>query len=267
MKLAAVLEIPNTMRVALTISIPAILRALLTAPSLLFQPTTLSRIGMDSIWVAFGAGGDENARNDKQKLITPNARGIVLDLGAGHGNTAKYLDPNKVKKYVALEPNTFMHARIRAAANAAGFTEANGTLLILSCGAEDTTSILSSLEAPVETIVSVLTLCTVPAPEGTLRSLVLDVLAPGGALLFLEHMRNHRADIAWWEKMWAPVWRMVFDGCHLDRPTDIWVKGLVDDSGVSIWEEGEMWDPTDWENVEESWFWRQLGRFIKKGHI
>jgi hypothetical protein len=38
---------------------------------------------MANIWILFGAGGDEAFRADKKMLITPHARGVVLDLGAG----------------------------------------------------------------------------------------------------------------------------------------------------------------------------------------
>ncbi|KAJ7188819.1 S-adenosyl-L-methionine-dependent methyltransferase [Mycena filopes] len=260
----SILDTINTMRVALTFGVPAVLRALMASPSLLFNSATLSRISMANIWVAFGAGGDESQRADKMELITPHARGVVLDIGAGHGHTANYLDRALVVKYVALEPNTLMHPRIRAMAAGAGYTEADGSLLILSCGAEDTASILSSLQqTPVDTIVSVLTLCTVPAPQSTLSTLILDVLAPGGTLLFYEHVRNHRADVAWWQWVFTPMWTRVFDGCCLDRPTDVWAAELVDaTSGVSAWREFKIWDPADKD--DEDMFWLRLGRFVKK---
>lgn len=156
-----------------------------------------------------------------------------------------------------------MHPRLREMAGAAGYTESDGTLLILSCGAEDTASVLSSVHEPVDTIVSVLTLCTVPSPHQTLRALVLDILAPSGSLLFLEHVRRDRADAAWWQKVLTPAWKRVFDGCCLDRPTDVWVKELVDDNEATPWSEGKIWDPTDW-NDSDSLFWLQFGWFVKK---
>ncbi|KAJ7655688.1 hypothetical protein DFH06DRAFT_481955 [Mycena polygramma] len=262
MKIRAVLDILDQMRVAFMIGAPAALRAIFVSPSLLFNPTALSRISMANIWILFGKHGDEHSRVDKQKLITPNARGIVLDLGAAHGHTVDYLDRTRVTKYVAVEPNTIMHARLREKAIAVGYTESDGSLLILSCGAEDTASILSAVHGPVNTIVSALTLCTVPAPQQTIRALMLDVLAPGGTLLLSEHVRRPRADVAWWQSVMTPMWKIVFDGCCLDRPTDIWVKELVDDSGAGVWSEGETWDPES-GNDGESLFCFQLGRFVK----
>ncbi|KAJ7736925.1 hypothetical protein B0H16DRAFT_111940 [Mycena metata] len=262
MKFRAILNTFDDMWAGLKIGVPAVLRAIMASPPLLFSSGTLSRISMANIWVPFGAGSDESTRADKTELITSHARGVVLDLGAGHGHTVNYLDRTMVTKYVALEPNVFMHPRIRAMAAAAGYTEADGTLLVLSCGAEDATSILSSVHEPVDTIVSVLTLCTIPTPQSTIRTLLLDVLAPSGSLLFLEHVRSHRADVVFWQKIITPMWKRIFDGCCLDRPTDIWVKELVDESGASVWKEGKIWDLAD-DKDEETTFWRRLGRFLK----
>ncbi|KAJ6589995.1 hypothetical protein DFH09DRAFT_220239 [Mycena vulgaris] len=265
MKFRAVFEIFDTMRVALMISLPAVLRAIFAAPGLLLNPTALSRIGMASIWSPFGNGSDEGARGDKQELITPHARGVVLDLGAGHGHTVDYLDRAAVTKYIALESNVLMHARIRERVAAAGYSAADGTLEVLSCGAEDTAGILSAVHTPVDTIISVLTLCSVPAPQATIRALMEEVLAPGGALLFLEHVRSRRTDVAWWQAFCTPLWSRVLDGCCLDRPTDLWIGGLVDEDGESRWREGRIWAPKHTEyDEEESWFRRQVGRFVKK---
>ncbi|KAJ7119598.1 S-adenosyl-L-methionine-dependent methyltransferase [Mycena epipterygia] len=260
---AAVFDLVQQMWVAFTIGFPPVLRAIFASPSLLFNPTALSRISMANIWIPFGEGGDVWSRPDKTKLITPHATGVVLDLGSGHGHTANYLDRTKVTKYVAVEPNTLMQPDIRAKAQAAGFSEADGSLLILSCGAEDIVSIMSAVHVPVDTIISVLTLCTVPAPQQTLRALVEQALVPGGEFLFHEHVLNPRADVAWWQKFWTPVWTHVFDGCNLNRPTTLWIEKLVDDNGESFWAEGSIWDPSD-QSDEENLFWRQLGRFVKK---
>ncbi|KAJ7885172.1 hypothetical protein B0H14DRAFT_3105859 [Mycena olivaceomarginata] len=227
MNFRAVFDIFDRMRVALKIGVPAALRAIMASPSLLLNLDALSRISMANIWILFGAGGDEAFRADKKMLITSPCPWC-------HGHTVNYLDRSAVTKYVALEPNTLMHSRIRQMASAAGYTESDGTLLILSCGAEDTASILSSVHTPVDTIVSVLTLCTVPFPQQTIRTLVLDILTPNGVLLFIEHVRRDRVDAAW---------------------------QLIDDDGVTPWTKQKIWNPI---NSKESLFWLQVGHFVKK---
>ena len=163
-----------------------------------------------------------------------------------------------------------MHPHIRRAAEGVGFTEGDGTLVIISCGAEDTPSILRALGAtqpPVDTMVSILTLCSVPSPERTIRNIVRDVLKPGGQFLFYEHVLSHRQDVAWWQRAWAPLWAIPFGGCRLDRPVHSWIDGLTlpEDNGVeaSAWSERELWGK-EGEN-EENIFWHQVGRFVKRG--
>jgi SAM-dependent methyltransferase len=181
-------------------------------------------------------------------------------MRAGFGHTVKYLDRTKVQKYIALEPNTRMHAEIRAKAVAAGFSEAAGSLLILGCGAEDLGKILAAVpRESVDAMVAVLTICsfpTSPAPEAVLEALVRALLRPGGALLFYEHVRSPRADVAHWQRFWTPVWCCLFDGCRLDRPTHLWVKNMH-----GVWREGEAWGNEG--EPDEHLFWHQTGRYIR----
>ena len=243
-------------------------------PSLLFHPTAISRIFMSNVWTVFGPGIDQNSAQVKTALITQNAYGVVLDIGAGkpsltcspshpfihfqgHGHTAKYLDRSHVTKYVALEPNVHMHDEIRRAAEAAGFSEAAGTFLLLACSAQDTSAILASLGGhhPVNTLVSVLTLCSVPEPQETIKSLVTEVLRPGGQMLFFEHVRNPQPHIARWQTFWSPLWALAFDGCRLDCPTDKWIHE------VGCWASEELTGVDDED--EEHLFWHRIGYFIK----
>ncbi|RDB21910.1 Methyltransferase-like protein 7B [Hypsizygus marmoreus] len=267
MKLSNAFSILFDLRYSVQAAFMPTIREILHSPSLLLHPTALSRFFMSKVWIAFGDGVDENGRDVKKHLITPNAYGVVLDIGAGHGHTVNYLDQNRVTKYVALEPNTLMHSHIRSIANAAGFTEADSTLLILSCGAEDTTSILSSLsspihEPPVDTLISILTMCTIPSPQTTMTALVNDVLKPGGQLLFYEHVLSPKADVAWWQRVWTPVWKMAFDGCRLDRPSHLWVEEMqAGDGEESMWGKSEVWGKEGEE--EENLFWHRAGRMVK----
>ena len=162
-----------------------------------------------------------------------------------------------------------MHNQIRAKANEAGFHESDNTLIILSFGAEDTQSILSSISQQelepvrVDTILSVLTLCTIPDPQRTLSKLIRDVLKPGGQLLFFEHVLSPMPDVAWWQRFWAPVWACAFDGCRMDRPSDIWIRDLkIGGSGDDdVWSEWDIYDYPDED--EENLFLHRLGKFVK----
>jgi hypothetical protein len=158
-----------------------------------------------------------------------------------------------------------MHPLLRSAANAAGFNEVDGNLLILACGAEDTETIVSAVGngglTTVDTLVSILTLCSVPSPQATASSLVRDVLRPGGQLLFYEHVLSHRTDIAWWQRFWAPVWEVATDGCRIDRPSHLWFEQVSTEEGVSVWKEKNMWKKESED--EETLFGHQVGKFIR----
>lgn len=177
----------------------------------------------------------------------------------GYGHTVQYFDHAKVAKYVALEPNQLMHDEIRKRANAAGFTEDEGNLLILPYGAEDTATIMSALGGPhtVDTITSILSLCSIPDPKQNVRTLVDLLLKPGGPLLFYEHVLSPRADVAWWQRFWTPLWGLAMDGCCLDRPTHVWMKQM------DCWSTEELWGLPD-ESEEHLW-WHRIGKFIKSG--
>ncbi|KAI8976413.1 S-adenosyl-L-methionine-dependent methyltransferase [Trametes punicea] len=258
MKLSAAFSLLTDLRLAVQAACVPTLSAIFQSPSLLLHPSQISRVFMSHVWKVFGDGVDLNARPVKQSLIPGNAYGVVLDIGAGHGHTLFYLDPSKVTKYVALEPNKLMHAEIRTLAATKGFTEASGSLLILPYGAEEVSLITSALGGPrtVDTLISILTLCSIPEPERTLAALVDDVLKPGGTLLFYEHVLSHRPDVAWWQRFWTPLWRRAFDGCRLDRPTHVWIANL------DQWAEREVMGKEGEE--EEHLFWHRAGRFVKK---
>ncbi|KDR71540.1 hypothetical protein GALMADRAFT_159374 [Galerina marginata CBS 339.88] len=282
MKLSAIFKMALHVLEIARMGLPSTLKAVFYNPRLLFQPAALSRIFLGHVWLVMGEPMDMNSSGVKDSLITPNAVGVVLDIGAGHGHTVKYLNRAVVTKYIALEPNVGMHTHIRTHANAAGFHESDATLIILSHGAEDTQSILSSLHKslpkdaytshggkliqPVDTVVSVRTLCTVPSPQKTIANLVRDILKPGGKFLIYEHVLSELKDVAWWQRFWTPVWSSVFDGCKLDRPTDAWVKDLkinLDGEEKPAWTEGKSWkvkgDPSDVDNL----FCHRAGRFVK----
>ena len=193
----------------------------------------------------------------------------------GHGHTVNYLDRTRVTHYIALEPNVLMHPCIRKAATEAGYTESDGSLVIVSCGAEDSASILSSLATAglsttgpsVDTIISIHTLCTVPDPQRTLRYLVRDVLKPDGILLMYEHILNPRESVRWWQRLWAPLWAILFDGCRMDRETDVILRSLEVESADGTSKENAWKEWTTWGKageIEESLFWHIAGRFVKK---
>ncbi|KAI0091319.1 hypothetical protein BDY19DRAFT_697482 [Irpex rosettiformis] len=256
MKLTNALSVLVDLSYAFRVAFLPTLRDILHAPLLVFRPVQLSRLFMAHVWVFIGNTTDECYSSVKSGLL-PDAHGVVLEIGAGRGHNIRYLDKTKVAKYVALEPNTRMHSEIRKAAAEVGFTEDAGTFVLLPYGAEETGLINSALGGPhtIDTIFSILTFCSVPNFENSIRPLVDQVLKPGGTLLFFEHVRSRRADVFWWQRFWTPIWAKVFDGCELGRPVDTIIEGL------------DMWERKEVTGIEgedpETLFVHSIGRLTK----
>ncbi|KAF8502417.1 S-adenosyl-L-methionine-dependent methyltransferase [Hysterangium stoloniferum] len=244
--------------------------AIIESPSLLLSPKRLSRISFYHLWTGRGDETFEMNNEVKARLITTHARGVVLDVGAGMGHTSQFLPKNKVTKYVALEPNALMHSYIRKIARESGYTEEEGTLVILSCGAEAYETISHSLggDHKVDTIVSILAFCSIPQAEKTLEHLVDKILKPGGEFLFREHVAHKRSDVRFWQSVWTPLWTRFFDGCKLNCPTDVYIKRLpfwqpfpeVDANG----ERTGIWEEESHTMADEEIMFQQVGRFVKR---
>lgn len=83
MKLSNALSPLTELRYAIGASLwPTILDVYHT-PSLILHPAALSQVVMAHIWALYGNPTDEGGRPTKEGLITPNAHGVVLDIGAG----------------------------------------------------------------------------------------------------------------------------------------------------------------------------------------
>ena len=83
MKLRDAFEILYALRHAISTASYPTLKDVYKNPSLIWSPSLLSRTFMSHLWSASSDGTDEYGRPDKQKLITPTAQGVVLDIGAG----------------------------------------------------------------------------------------------------------------------------------------------------------------------------------------
>jgi ubiquinone/menaquinone biosynthesis C-methylase UbiE len=84
-------------------------------------------------------------------------------------------------------------------------------------------------DGSVDHVVSVLTLCTIPAVDRALTE-IRRVLRPGGAFHFMEHGLSPQEPVARWQHRLTPLQRRVFGGCHIDRP----IGRLVADAGLEL---------------------------------
>jgi SAM-dependent methyltransferase len=114
-----------------------------------------------------------------RREIVGQARGVVLEVGAGGGQNFPFYDPTSVVRVEAVEPDEAMLVEARRRLTAAPVP------ITLTRAAVEA---LPFPDAHFESAVVTLVFCSVRDPECGLRE-IWRVLKPGGILLLLEHVR------------------------------------------------------------------------------
>jgi len=161
-----------------------------------------------AVYDRFTAGAEAAGLSKRRKDLLAAARGRVLEIGAGTGaNLAFY--PDAVQTLTLAEPEPPMAKRL--ARRVANQTRAAS---IIGAPAEQ----LPFPDASFDTVVVTLVLCTVTDPARALAE-IRRVLAPGGRLLFLEHVRSDDPRIARWQDRLNGLNQIIAHGCHCNRAT------------------------------------------------
>jgi SAM-dependent methyltransferase len=111
-------------------------------------------------------------------------------------------------RHIAIEPNPFMHARLRRAAAGRGID-----LEIRDVVAER----IDLPDASADAVISSLVLCSVADPDKVLAE-VRRVLRPGGRFSFAEHVvATEKTPTRWVQRALRRPWAWVFEGCSCER--------------------------------------------------
>jgi ubiquinone/menaquinone biosynthesis C-methylase UbiE len=158
------------------------------------------------------------SRNEKkQSFMTPlrrevidQARGVVLEIGAGNGLNFAFYDPDKVERVEATEPDSAMlrYARERA-------VKARVPINLTQAPVENLPFADESFDSAVVTLV----FCSVGDPLHGLSE-VRRVLKPGGSLLMVEHVRAHGAIAVTMQNIITPFNKLIAGNCHWNRNTE-----------------------------------------------
>jgi ubiquinone/menaquinone biosynthesis C-methylase UbiE len=145
-----------------------------------------------------------------RRELLAQARGRVLELGAGTGLNLDHY-PQSIESLTMVEPDPHMTKQLREKLEQSG---RSAEISVVEAPGED----LPFADAPFDTVVVTLVLCTVPDADATLAE-IKRVLAPGGQLLFLEHVRAHDPGLAKWQDRLEGPWKFLADGCRCNRDT------------------------------------------------
>jgi ubiquinone/menaquinone biosynthesis C-methylase UbiE len=137
------------------------------------------------------------------------ARGLVLEVGAGNGLNFSFYDPQKVERVDAIEPDTTMlrYARQR-------LETARVPINLSQAIAEN----LPFGDQTFDSVVTTLVFCSVDDPARGLRE-ILRVLKPGGTLFMAEHIRSQKVMAARMQDILTPLTRLTSGNCHWNRDT------------------------------------------------
>jgi ubiquinone/menaquinone biosynthesis C-methylase UbiE len=134
--------------------------------------------------------------------------GRVIEVGPGTGSNFRHL-PATIR-WLGIEPNPYMHERLRQKARAAGI---EAQLQTGEAGA------LPAADASTDYVISTLVFCSVPDLPQALAE-IRRVLRPGGRLIFLEHVCAPRGTrLRLLQNLLRPAWQMIGDGCRINRDT------------------------------------------------
>jgi ubiquinone/menaquinone biosynthesis C-methylase UbiE len=155
-------------------------------------------------------GAEDAGLRDMRRELLAQARGRALELGAGTGLNLEHY-PESIASLTLVEPDPHMTKQLRDKLARSG---RSAQVSVVEAPGED----LPFADGSFDTVAVTLVLCTVPDPDATLAE-IKRVLAPGGQLLFLEHVRSRSPELAKWQDRLERPWRFLGDGCHCNRDT------------------------------------------------
>jgi ubiquinone/menaquinone biosynthesis C-methylase UbiE len=157
----------------------------------------------------------ENDFDPIRSELISKLEGQILDVGSGTGVNFKYYSKNA--KVIAIEPSPFMVEKAKEKLK----DKPHIKLYNLSVNDDKLENIIkpNSLDYVVTTLV----LCTIPDYKSALKKFY-KWLKTDGELIVLEHIHAKEKPRRVFQNIINPVWKVIGDGCHLNRDTDVAIK-------------------------------------------
>jgi ubiquinone/menaquinone biosynthesis C-methylase UbiE len=154
------------------------------------------------------AGPEKAGLQTHRQALLSRASGRVLEIGGGTGANLPFYGEG-VSELTVTEPEEPMARRLQRRLDDRGLE-----VRLVQAPAEE----LPFEDGTFDVAVSTLVLCTVADQPRAIRELHR-VLAPGGRLLFIEHVRAEEPRLARWQDRFNAVNKVVAHGCNCNRPT------------------------------------------------
>lgn len=158
-------------------------------------------------WVVASPVVERIGLERSRRRLVDGLSGTVVEVGAGSGVTFAHYPP-EVTRVVAVEPDPLLRAHARRRAQGAPVP-----VEVVDTVAEA----LPLADGEADAVVFGLVLCTVPDVAAALAE-ARRVLAPGGELRLLEHVRAEGGLGRVADRI-APVWSRLGGGCQPNRDT------------------------------------------------
>ena len=150
--------------------------------------------------------------DDYKTKIFSGLSGTILEIGPGPGTNLPYFT-SKIK-YIAVEPNIYMHSHLKEKAKKFGIK-----INIIKGNSEN----LPLKDKSVDVVISTLVLCSVSDLKKSLKE-IERVLKPKGKLIFIEHVASTKPSLRKIQNFFNPAWRWLALGCNLNRETWLELK-------------------------------------------
>ena len=156
----------------------------------------------------------------ERRKVVPQAEGIVLEVGIGSGLNMPLYDAAKISRVIGVDPDADM---LRLAQRRIGMAQFPVEVIT------DSGEALPLEDNLADTAVLTYTACSIAEVASALEE-IRRVLKPTGRVLFCEHGRSTRTNVARWQDRLNPFWHRIAGGCNLNRDT----AKLLADAGFAI---------------------------------
>ncbi|SLL18011.1 methylase involved in ubiquinone/menaquinone biosynthesis [Mycobacteroides abscessus subsp. abscessus] len=153
-----------------------------------------------------------------RKEMIRKVNGRVLEIGSGSGINFPFY--RNVERVDAIEPNPAMRKKARSKLEKAAVP--------IFCHEQKAEQLLFPNQT-FDYVISTLVFCTIPNPEAALKEMIR-VSKPNAIFYFFEHVKMDNAILGKTQELLTPFWKVICDGCHLNRNT----VEIIKEAGLQI---------------------------------